>query len=301
MSADPKAPTDSSGATSGKLPKRPLEERYPALAAFRASLRGEPDGAADAPSAGAVENVGDETAADGSGTPARHVLAVCLIIVDALPMEEVWRSWARPGARRRSARPPAAPAAVGGGSANGGAGNGAVQGDPPRGAAGAAPAAQANAADDGEWEVQFFVHAKYPERITSPWLRRQLLPVTFRPEWGSIQLVEAMEALIDAALGEPRTARLVLASESCVPVCSLQEAVDAMCDDPNSWLRTRIPGAHGRSSIARVRAVDKSRVPPECICKADQWFLLTRRHAEVLTKMRAALDMPMKAPFVRVE
>jgi hypothetical protein len=114
------------------------------------------------------------------------------------------------------------------------------------------------------WSVRFWVHAKEPELIrteagfvaedagvsddeTSPsladamdpwaplaacchhvavqrWVAHRLLPVTFRPKRGSIELVlAALELLKQAIADDPTVEWLILASESCLPVVSLSE------------------------------------------------------------------------------
>ena len=110
----------------------------------------------------------------------RQTLAVLFIIIDKLPFEEIWRSWADAGA------------------------------------------------GEAGWTARFWVHAKYPAQVKSEWVRQRLLPVSFVPEWGSVELVRAATALMDAALEDSTVQRLVLASESCVPVCRFAQ-VRARC------------------------------------------------------------------------
>ena len=51
--------------------------------------------------------------------------------------------------------------------------------------------------------VEVLVHAKYPEAVSSEWLRERLIDITWRPEWGSIELTRAAISLLEAALRTP--------------------------------------------------------------------------------------------------
>jgi hypothetical protein len=93
-----------------------------------------------------------------------------------------------------------------------------------------------------DWSVRFFVHVKhrrvvldeadgrvqpprascaYRSRGTQAWVRDRMLPVSFEPEWGSVELVRAALELVSTALGDASVQWLLLASESCVPVVPL--------------------------------------------------------------------------------
>jgi hypothetical protein len=59
--------------------------------------------------------------------------------------------------------------------------------------------------------VDFFIHAKHPERVQSEWARRRLVPKSFRPTWGSVQITMAMHYLLCQAYKHEVKVR-------CVPV-----------------------------------------------------------------------------------
>ncbi len=79
------------------------------------------------------------------------------------------------------------------------------------------------------WRVTFKIHAKSPETIKQgpdrpekAWMAGNLLPDSFRPDWGSVELVRAALALLQASFSEEIAARrFILASESCLPVQSV--------------------------------------------------------------------------------
>jgi hypothetical protein len=44
--------------------------------------------------------------------------------------------------------------------------------------------------------VRIFIHAKYPDRIHSPWVRSHLVNFHYFPEWGSIEITKVMIDLL---------------------------------------------------------------------------------------------------------
>lgn len=47
--------------------------------------------------------------------------------------------------------------------------------------------------------IQFFIHAKFPDRIRGQWAKDRLVPKSFRPTWGSVQITMAMYYLLAQA------------------------------------------------------------------------------------------------------
>jgi hypothetical protein len=139
---------------------------------------------------------------------AMPTLAVLLIVIDGVPFADVWRRWAdtRVGFRMR-VRLVCVHANT------------------------CIPCVRAQAPPG--WAVRFLIHAKDRRAVledhTQPaWVHASLLPVSFRPEWGSIELVRAALELVHVALEDASVQWLALASESCVPVVPL-DTVRARC------------------------------------------------------------------------
>jgi hypothetical protein len=82
-----------------------------------------------------------------SARPPRRI-AVCLVIVDCLFHEAVWRRWVE----------------------------------------GCADTVTGTDTDTDTYTAELYIHAKHPERIQSPWVRARTLPGTFLPEWNSIEV-----------------------------------------------------------------------------------------------------------------
>lgn len=79
-------------------------------------------------------------------------------------------------------------------------------------------------AESCHWGVEFLIHAKLPKRVRSSWARSHLLPVSFSPQWGSVELVRAVLLLLKTSVERNSAVqRVAIASESCVPVRSFAE------------------------------------------------------------------------------
>jgi hypothetical protein len=131
--------------------------------------------------------------------------------------------------------------------------------------------------------VQFRVHAKFPERVrTGSWEHRHLVPLTFRPEWGSVELVRAALALCD----DIRTQWFALVSESCVPVWSCGDTLAHLVASGGlSWVRYHLPSSR---FDARACAAVAPPFTARDLCKSDQWVLLSAADAAAIHAAWAA-------------
>ena len=94
-------------------------------------------------------------------------LGILIIIVDSLPHETLWRLWLDHYTHHHS--PPTVPSQTTASSSS--------------------PAIH----QDQPSTVQIWIHAKHPERITSPWIQQRLVTgFQLRPSWGSVELTEVM-------------------------------------------------------------------------------------------------------------
>jgi hypothetical protein len=177
-------------------------------------------------------------------------IAICIVIVDKLLHENVWKEWS-----------------------------------------------QTVMNNNGNFYYgEIFIHAKYPEKIISPWVRSKLIDRNFFPEWNSTEVVRAMLQVLSSALDHSIAQRFVFATESCLPMYSLSEMCDLLYADERSWLNAwNVP----RSSWEAGRcfgAVDTTIIPREAIWKSlPGWIMLTRHHASeivALVKKTGGWDLP---------
>ncbi|KAJ1442681.1 hypothetical protein B484DRAFT_414711, partial [Ochromonadaceae sp. CCMP2298] len=92
-------------------------------------------------------------------------IAICLVIVDTLHHEQIWRSWIEEGR-----------------------GEGEEEGQEQGGRLEEGQGGEVGGIREGQGQGDgLFIHAKHPERITSPWVRARCLDLSYRPEWNSVQ------------------------------------------------------------------------------------------------------------------
>ena len=133
-----------------------------------------------------------------------------------------------------------------------------------------------------------WVHAKDQKKV-SPWIRRRLVPTPWSPEWGSIDLVHAMVALLRAALGAPSVTHVLFLSETCVPLYAARDTARRLAAG-QSWMDVR---ARPNNGYAALRQFAKAQCAAR-VLKADQWVLLSRAHA------RAVVDVYDTMPDLRL-
>lgn len=181
--------------------------------------------------------------APSSSAGRRPTIAICVVIVDELYHEAIWRDWIEQSAQ-----------------------------------------AQAN------YDARLFIHAKFPERITSGWVKPFVLPETFRPEWNSPEVIRAMLAALGRALADDACGRFVFATESCIPIYSLEATGQALFAEDASWLNAFDAGKTQWETGACFRSVDAGMVPERAVWKAiPGWIMLIRRHAAEICNLQACV------------
>jgi hypothetical protein len=128
------------------------------------------------------------------------------------------------------------------------------------------------------------VHAKQPEKVTHPWVRSKLIAISHRPSWNDVRIVKAMLSLIEEALKDPKMTHVVFGTESCIPICPLDQV---HMENGKSYV-----SFYGKSRATRFDERDvwdalRQHVPLDAIHKAlPGWCTLAREHAQRI------LDMP---------
>lgn len=137
---------------------------------------------------------------------------------------------------------------------------------------------------DSHASANLYVHAKLPEKVTHPWVRSKLITISHRPSWNDVRIVKAMLSLIEEALKDPRTTHVVFGTESCIPICPLDQV---HMEHGKSYVPY-----YGKSQATRFDERDvwdalRQHIPLDAIHKAlPGWCTLARDHAQRI------LDMP---------
>jgi hypothetical protein len=61
-----------------------------------------------------------------------------------------------------------------------------------------------------EIKAKLYIHAKYPDRIRSNWVRQHLIQQNYEPEWNSPEVVRAMNACLEEALMDTSSVRFMI-------------------------------------------------------------------------------------------
>eukprot|EP01041_Mallomonas_annulata_P006685 gene6685-13543_t len=148
--------------------------------------------------------------------------------------------------------------------------------------------------------VRIWVHAKYPEKVTSPWVRKHLVHFHFVPEWGSIEITKVMIKMLEEAVAdEPVLSKYCFASESCIPLRSISDTMKIISADDNSWINFNSKPNNGYAAQLQF-GVLAGKFPSECIYKADQWVLLNKDHVTDLLQLPLDAGEPLTRLFNKV-
>jgi hypothetical protein len=124
--------------------------------------------------------------------------------------------------------------------------------------------------------VKICCHAANRKQTTTPFIRNNLIPYWVSTKWAGLGLVLAHLELIRYALRDPSVQRLVLCSESCIPIKSYKKTRQLLFDTDATWLRTT---TQYTSRMSRVTTIPKQHHRHH-----SQWVALTREHASMLVR-----------------
>jgi hypothetical protein len=97
-------------------------------------------------------------------------------------------------------------------------------------------------------------------------------------EYGDISLVKAQNLLLTEALKDPAVYKMVLLSDTCIPLKSFNYVYDTLTKDNNGYFN-ECPKSQ---SFPRCEPVMKY-IPRDEIYKSGQWFIANRTHASEYT------------------
>ncbi|CAL8469170.1 g8711 [Coccomyxa elongata] len=118
------------------------------------------------------------------------------------------------------------------------------------------------------------------------------LPVHVKATWGGFDLVDATKALLRAALLEESNKKLMLLSESCVPLYPPALIYQQLMSEPKSRINA-CPHRHmmpwrWHPKMARGEQV---RITPRLWRKTSQWFAIERGLARIIADDTAVADL----------
>lgn len=127
-----------------------------------------------------------------------------------------------------------------------------------------------------------FCHPKFPDRVTQPFLRDNIIPEIIGTEHAHISLVRATLLLLSHACRDPRNDHFVLLSDSCIPLFGFDH-IQRMFSRSSKSLISYESGLRDEDTVRRWRQLrDPSFVASDRFAKQHQWMALRRDLAEMI-------------------
>ena len=235
--------------------------------------------------------------------PTKQRLAILLIIIDSLPHEAIWRHWVNTYDTQHTTSLPSHTHSL-------------------------SPTLPIPTNPSCPVEIQFFIHAKHPDKVTSSWVRDRLVKTfQLKPQWGSLELTEVMIRLAQEALDTtPSFDLFIYASESCIPIQSLPNIYNTLQHTPSassgsptlshptlsypfshpsytpmyhSWIDYKLKPNNGYAAQKQWEPLQVY-FPSEVIVKADQWLMLSRAHIQAVLSLPDRLGIDYLGLFKKV-
>lgn len=135
----------------------------------------------------------------------------------------------------------------------------------------------------GKDRYNIYVHPKFPDQINSffnKYIIKKLVPTS----WGDVSLVKATNILIEEALKDTSNKKIVLVSDSCIPIKSFDYIYNKVFEDKTSWFNYYSPNLLEGSTTHynRIKSLDPAIKNHAYI--HEQWMILDRQHADILNK-----------------
>lgn len=83
-------------------------------------------------------------------------------------------------------------------------------------------------------KYSIYCHPKNPEKVSDTLLKNNIIPENINTEWGKISLVEANILLMKNALKDTKNKKMILVSESCIPIVSFDTFYNTIINDNKS-------------------------------------------------------------------
>lgn len=148
---------------------------------------------------------------------------------------------------------------------------------------------------EGEYEI--YCHPKHREKVTIEMLKKGIIDENVATKWGDSSVTKAIIALLRAAYKDPNNKKFCLFSESCVPLSpSFTEVKEELCSHSKSYFdfmnlsdfRRRYSQLN--QSPLRPRGNNKNNnkvwIPQMHFKKHATWFIMDRKHVEIILKVQ---------------
>ena len=218
-----------------------------------------------------------------SSTDDIHI-AVCVCIVDEFPQEKIWKAWLDTSYSSDKSKD---------GS------NVTVD-----------TISAPDLMDNQKISSEIYIHAKFPHRVASPWVKSKLIKKNYRSNWNDVRIIRAMLALATEALRNSLTTHVLFATESCIPIATLSEVAIELLgrNEPHQNKHRSFVDAYKATSKKFTRFDERQcwgalspYIPYDTIYKAlPGWCLLSRKHIQKILDLPEDLGEDLWPAFEKV-
>jgi len=132
--------------------------------------------------------------------------------------------------------------------------------------------------------ISIYNHSKYPDKLSEKsFLRRFHISSHIETQWANISLVRASVLLLQEALQSCDNEWFILCSETCMPIVVFSKLYNFLEKSPNVSYFCFNPSYKETKEWDRryQRIRNKQKITPDDFMKADQWWILHRRGAQI--------------------
>lgn len=150
---------------------------------------------------------------------------------------------------------------------------------------------------NNEDKYNIYVHPKNPENVTS-FFKNHIIDDLIPTQWGDVSLVDATNLLISRALKNKSNKKIILVSNSCIPIKKFSYVYNVVLEDDKSWLNFYKPD-YVQGSKEHLRRMNM--IEPKFKKSAyinEQWMILSRKHAELLEKNKKLIKYFRKPTLI---
>ena len=132
-------------------------------------------------------------------------------------------------------------------------------------------------------KYNIYIHPKFPNKVNSIF-KDHIIDKLIPTKWGDVSLVDATNILIENALKDSSNKKIILVSDSCIPIKNFDYIYNTVLKDKKSWFNYYRPDLSqgSKEHLRRINLLDKNVRDNAYI--NEQWMVLDRKHAELLNK-----------------
>lgn len=147
-----------------------------------------------------------------------------------------------------------------------------------------------------EDKYNIYIHPKFPNRVRS-FFKNHIIDNIIETKWGDVSLVNATNIMIKKALEDASNKKIILVSDSCIPIKKFDFIYKSVLQDNKSWFNYYKPN-HTQGSKDHLRRIDLlNHVLKRNSYINEQWMILDRNHARLLNKNNKLIQF-FKTPYL---